>query len=170
MIHGSRWVPAVVISLLRRLAVAWWLAVAMAAATVGCAPGTPDGDSWRIDAQRAVSDASSAVRTAELALRQHSRGRVFDRYLQTVLVDAEKGVGKAGDAIASRQPPWEERERYDTVTAQVDEASSLVSTARIAVVDGETDRYDALADRLADAADALRKLEENLQHPPLAGG
>ena len=113
------------ISPCRRLAVAWLLAATVAATTLGCAPGTPDGDSWRIDAQRAVSDASSAVQTAELALRQHGRGRVFDRYLQTVLVEAEEGVGKAGDAIAARQPPRAERERYDAVTGQVDEASGL---------------------------------------------
>jgi len=134
-----------------------------------CAPGTPDGDSWRIDAQRAVSDASSAVQSAELALRQSDRGRVFDRYLQTVLVEAEKGVGKAGETIGSRQPPRAERERYDTVTGQIDEAASLVSTARIAVVDRETDRYPSLADRLSAAADALLKLEEDLEHPPVAG-
>jgi hypothetical protein len=155
---------------MRRLAVAWCLAAGAAATTVGCAPGTPDGDSWRIDAQRAVSDASSAVQTAELALRQHERGRVFDRYLQTVLVDAEKGVGKASEAIGSRQPPRAERERYDALTGQLDEAAGLVSTARIAVVDGETDRYDALAERLASAADALQDLEDDLQHPPVATG
>src|SRR3954453_20595430 len=99
----------------------------------GCAPGTPDDDSWRIDAQRAVSNAASAVLTAELALRQSERGRGFDRYLQTVLfnaslqpvlVNAEKGVGTAGDAIGSRQPPRAERDRYDTVTGQIDEAAS----------------------------------------------
>jgi hypothetical protein len=136
------------------------------ALTAGCAPGTPDGDSWRIDAQRAVGDASSAVQTAELALRQNRRGRVFDHYLQTVLVESEKAVGKAGDAIGSRQPPAAERERYDTVTGQIDEAAGLVSTARIAVVDRESDRYSALADRLSQAADALQKLEDDLEHPP----
>jgi hypothetical protein len=131
-----------------------------------CAPGTPDDDSWRIDAQRSVSDASSAVRTAELALRLHGDDRIFDRYLQTVLVDSEEGVSKAGDMIGSKQPPRGERERYQTVTGQIDEAGSLVSTARIAVVDRETGRYDALADRLADAAHALNTLEDELQHPP----
>jgi hypothetical protein len=136
--------------------------------TTGCAPGTPDADSWRIDAQRAVSDASSAVLTAELALRQNVKGRVFDRYLQTVLVEAEKSVGKAGDAIGFRQPPRVEQVRYQTVTNQIDEAASLVSTARIAVVDRESDRYDALADRLAKAADSLQRLEDDLQHPPVA--
>jgi len=140
------------------------------AALSGCAPGTPDGDSWRIDAQRAVGDASSAGLTAELALRQHVKGRVFDRYLQPVLVEAEQGVGKAGDAISTRQPPRAERERYQTVTGQIDEAASLVSTARIAVVDRETERYDALADRLAKSADSLQQLEDDLQHPPVAEG
>jgi hypothetical protein len=136
--------------------------------TSGCAPGTPDGDSWRIDAQRAVSDAASAVHSAELALRLHGDDKLFDRYLQTVLVDAEEGAGKAGQTIGSKQPPRAERERYDTVTGQLDEAASLLSTARIAVVDRETSRYDALADRLADAAEALSRLEDDLQHPPMS--
>jgi hypothetical protein len=148
----------------------WVAAVVVLAALVtgvsGCAPGTPDGDSWRIDAQRAVSDASSALHTAELALRLHEDGKVYDRYLQTVLVDAEEAVGTAGDAIGSRQPPQTERERYDAVTGQIDEAAGLVATARIAVVDRESERYDALADRLAAAATALTELEADLQHRP----
>ena len=152
----------------RRLA-ACFFAIALLGTGAACAPGTPDGDSWRIDAQRAVSDASSAVQSAELALRQKVRGRVFDRYLQTVLVDAEKAVGKAGDSIGSRQPPPAEQERYQIVTGQIDEAAGLVSTARIAVVDRETDRYDALADRLSQAGDALLKLEDDLEHPPAGG-
>ena len=144
--------------------------LAVLSLVTACAPGTPDGDSWRIDAQRSVSDASSAVQTAELALRQNRRGHVFDRYLQTVLVEAEKAVGKAGDAIGSRQPPRAEEERYQTVTGQIDEAASLVSTARIAVVDRDSDRYDALAGRLEKAAEALKTLEDDLQHPPEAHG
>jgi hypothetical protein len=150
-----------------------WAATALTLAvsfTTACAPGTPDGDSWRIDAQRAVSDAAAQVHTAELALRLHGKGRVFDRYLQTVLLDAEKGVGTAGDAFGAKQPPRAERERYDTVTGQLDEAAGLVATTRIAVVDRETDRYDALADRLAAAADALKKLQDELQHPPVTDG
>ena len=142
------------------------LVLLVAAALTGCAPGTPDGDSWRIDAQRAVGDGASAVHTAELALREHRAGRVFDRYLQTVLLDAEEAVGKASETIGSKQPPPPERERYAAVTGQLDEAASLVSTVRIAVVDRETERYDDLADRLADAAAALTDLEAELQHRP----
>ena len=138
----------------------------LSVSATACAPGTPDGDSWRIDAQRSVADAASAVHAAELALRLHGDDKVFDHYLQTVLVEAEKGVGAAGDAIGSKQPPRAERERYDVVTGQIDEASSLVATVRIAVVDRETDRYAALADRLDQAAAALQKLQGDLQHPP----
>ena len=57
-----------------------------------CAPGTPDEDSWRIDAQRAVSDASSAVQTVALALRQSDRGRVFDRYLEGLAPLVDRGA------------------------------------------------------------------------------
>jgi uncharacterized protein (DUF1501 family) len=154
---------------------AWWhrlgLAVSVVvvlSATTSCAPGTPDGDSWRIDAQRSVSNAAAAVHTAELALRLNDDGRVFDHYLQTVLVNSEDQVGMASDALGSKQPPEAERERYDTVTGQLDEAASLVSTTRIAVVDRESSRYDALADRLAKAGAALLRLEDQLQHPPTA--
>jgi hypothetical protein len=150
-----------------RLTAAVVVALWMAALSAACAPGTPDDDSWRIDAQRAVSDTSSAVQSAELALRLHVKGRVFDRYMQTVLVNAEEGAGKASEAIGSKQPPPAERKRYDTVTGQIDEAASLVSTARIAVVDRETERYEALADRLAKSADALKQLEDDLAHPPV---
>jgi hypothetical protein len=144
-----------------------WACLVLVCCLTACAPGTPDADSWRIDAQRAVSDAASAVHTAELALRLHQDDRIFDRYLQTVLVDAEAAVSKAGDTIGSKQPPRVERERYDTVTGQIDEAASVVSTARIAVVDRETARYGALADRLARAGQALLELEDDLQHPPV---
>lgn len=131
-----------------------------------CAPGTPDEDSWRTDAGRAVSDAASALHTAELALRLRRHDRLYDRYLQTVLVEAEEAVGKAGQSIGSEQPPRAERERYAAVTGQLDEAAGLVSTSRIAVVDRDSDRYDALAGRLADAAAALQELEDDLRHAP----
>jgi hypothetical protein len=114
-----------------------------------------------------VSDAASAVHSAELALRLRTEDKVFDRYLQTVVVESERAVGAAGDAIGGKQPPRSERERYETVTGEIDEAAGLVSTARIAVVDREAERYDALADRLARAATALQQLEDDLQHPPV---
>jgi hypothetical protein len=145
----------------------WAAAFAALAFTLSaCAPGTPDADSWRADARRAVGDASSALSSAELALRQGRADRIYDPYLQTVVVDAEEAVATAASTIGGKQPPRSERERYDAVTGQPDEAASLVSTARIAVVDEDASRYEGLATRLAQAADALHALESDLQHPP----
>jgi hypothetical protein len=146
---------------------AWPAAIAALALVLSaCAPGTPDADSWRTDARRALADAFSAVSAAELALQQRLDGRMFDPYLQTVVVDAEGAVAKAADTIGGKQPPRSEREHYDAVTLQLDEAAGLASTVRIAVVDRDAGRYDGLADRLAEAADALQALESDLGGPP----
>ena len=145
-----------------------WL-VALAAGVLAltcCAPGTPDADSWRIDAQRSLGDAASAASAAQVALQQHGDGRLFDAYLQTVLVDAEEAASAAADTLGGTQPPVSERDRYDAVTSQLDSAAGLLSTARTAVVDGETRQYDRLAARLAKAVDALHDLESDLEHPP----
>jgi hypothetical protein len=149
----ARWISSVAI------------AVFLLCMGAGCAPSTPDADSWRIDAQQAVSDAASAVHAAELALRLSQDSRVYDRYLQTVLVDAEEALGASGDAIGSKQPPEAERNRYDTVTGKIDDAASLASRTRIAVVDREEDSYGAWADQLAAAARGLQQLEDDLRHP-----
>jgi hypothetical protein len=64
------------------------VAALLAVLTVaGCAPGTPDEDSWRDDATRAVGDVASAVQTARLALVQSLEENLPDPYLQTVMVD-----------------------------------------------------------------------------------
>ena len=74
----------------------WLLALAAGAlALTGCAPGTPDADSWRIDAQRALGDAASAAAAAQVALQQHSEGRLFDAYLPLIRYEQQPGVGLA---------------------------------------------------------------------------
>ena len=108
------------------------IAVGLCIALTGaCAPATPDAASWRSDAARSLADGASSVRTAELALRVHHRGRMFHAYLQTVLVDAEEGVGSASQMVATTQPPTVERERYDRVTGELEDASGLVAAALV---------------------------------------
>ena len=87
------------------------LVAALLLAVTGCAPGTPDEDSWRYDARRAVGDVVSAVQTARLVLMQSQEGRVHHAYLQNVLVDAERTGGLAAETLSSVQPP--EVEGYD---------------------------------------------------------
>jgi uncharacterized protein YegP (UPF0339 family) len=71
---------------MHRVLVSAFSAVALLVAVAGCAPGTPDHQSWRDDVVRVTEDVGSAVSTLQLAL-QH-RGDQFGPYLQTVAVDA----------------------------------------------------------------------------------
>ena len=97
------------------------LVAALLLAVTGCAPGTPDEDSWRYDATRAVGDVVSAVQTARLALKQSQEGRVHHAYLQAVLVDAERTGGMAAETLSSVQPPDVEHRRSSDVNDQLDE-------------------------------------------------
>ena len=133
---------------------------------VGCAPGTPDEDSWRGDATRSVGDVVSAVQAARLALEQSGEGHLHHAYLQSVLVDAERTGGMAAQKLSSVQPPDVERQRSSDVGDQLEKATGLLTDARIAVVAHDTGEYADLARRLRATADGLLDLESALEHPP----
>jgi hypothetical protein len=132
----------------------------------GCAPGTPDEDSWRDDATRAVGDVASAVQTARLALAESREGHLHHAYLQAMLLDAERTGGMAAQTLASVQPPDVERGRSSDVTDQLDQATGLLTDARIAVVAHDTGEYAALVRDLERTAQELADLETTLEHPP----
>jgi hypothetical protein len=136
----------------------------------GCAPGTPDEDSWRDDATLAVGDVLSAVQTARLGIEQAQDDRVPDAYLQTVLVDAERNGGMAASSLSSVQPPAAERRRSSEVTDRLDRATGLLTDARIAVVARDTDEYGHLVAELRNTAHDLTALELDLEHPPGGAG
>ncbi len=142
------------------------MVVALALLTVGCAPGTPDEDSWRGDATRAVGDVASAAQSARLALSLARRDRVPHTYLQTVLVDAERTAGSAAQKLSAVQPPDVERPRASDVDDELDQVVGTITEARIAVVSGDTGEYADLVTRLARMVDDLSGLETDLGHPP----
>lgn len=136
--------------------------VLVAAATAGCAPGTPDEDSWRDDAVRVTGTVGSAAATLELALRR--RSDLYGTYLQTVAVDAEESADKAAARLEGVQPPEAELARNKDVTTALDDATSLITDVRIAVVRGAS--LEPFIARLASTADQLDKLEKSLHQPP----
>jgi hypothetical protein len=138
--------------------------VMVAAALTGCAPGTPDEDSWRDDAVRVTGDVGSAVATVDLALRH--RDRLFQSYLQTVLVDAEEAAGKAATRLDGVQPPDSEVARNEQVSTSLDKATSLLTDVRIAVV--RRAPLGGFVPQLAATADDLARLESSLHEPPAA--
>jgi len=136
------------------------LALAMAA----CAPGTPDEDSWRVDALRSIGDVSSSVSTMQLALQHHDR--LFGPYLQTVAVEAEDAAGTAATKLSAVQPPDPYLGRSDTVTSALDDADSLLTDARIAVVRRNTAAYAGLIAKLKKSSDRLSSLEDRIRALP----
>jgi hypothetical protein len=140
-------------------------AVVLLLALLGCAPSTPDDDAWRGDATRAVGDVTSAVQTAQLALSESQSGHLPHAYLQSVLVDAERTGGMAAQALSSVQPPPAERQRSSDVLDILDEATGLVTDARIAVVAGDSEQYDELVSDLRRTAADLQHLESTLERP-----
>ena len=142
------------------------VAAVLLLALTGCAPGTPDEDSWRYDARRAVGDVVSAVQTARLVLTQSQEDRVHHAYLQTVLVDAERLGGLAAGTLSSVQPPDVEHRRSSDVGDKLEQATGLLTDARIAVVAHDTDEYADLVMQLERTAEELLDLESALEHPP----
>jgi hypothetical protein len=142
------------------------VAVVVLLLATSCAPRTPDEDSWREDALRALTDVRSSVQVARVALEQAGDDRVFDSYLQTVTLDAEEAAGTSSEKLAGLQPPRTERARYDAVTGQLDAAASLLSEVRIAVVAGNEGQFPDLLTQLHDATRSLDRLEDELRHPP----
>jgi hypothetical protein len=135
-------------------------------AVTGCAPGTPDEDSWRYDATRAVGDVVSSVQTARLVLTQSQEDRVYHAYLQSVLVDAERTGGLAAETLSSVQPPDVEHERSSEVNDELEKANGLLTDARIAAVAHQAGEYADLVTELEQTAEDLLDLESALEHPP----
>ncbi|MGZ4451696.1 MAG: hypothetical protein ACXVWW_04055 [Nocardioides sp.] len=129
-----------------------------------CAPGTPDEDSWRVDALRSIGDVSSSVSSVQLALQHHDR--LFGPYLQTVAVQAEDAAGTASTKLSAVQPPEPYQGRSDTVTSALDDAESLLTDARIAVVRRDSAAYADLVRRLKRTGDRLSRLEDRVRALP----
>lgn len=128
----------------------------------GCAPGTPNAESWRFDAIKAVGDVSSSVATVQLAL-DHDHD-IFAPYVKAASVEAEDAAGKAAQKISALQPPAGYRTPYDTVTSTLDDADSLLAAARIAVVQHDRAAYPKLRQQLSKMADRLTKLEGRIRN------
>jgi hypothetical protein len=135
-----------------------------------CVPSAPSPESWREDARRAVSDVAGEVATAQLALEQETADHLLGGYAVVVVVEAEELSGDAATAFESAQPPPVEEKRYDRVTKQLDEATGLITDARIAVAAGDEAAYPTLVRQLERAGRRLDRLEQSLEQPPGGSG
>lgn len=134
-------------------------------ALTGCAPRTPDAESWTDQALQALDDVGSEVATAGLVLRQERSGRATDELTQTVVLDSEEAAGTTADGFASAQPPPGQDEEYARVTTALSDAADLLSEVRIAVVREDTGRYADLVERLDKAGRDLDAAARAVQRP-----
>lgn len=142
------------------------LVLALCLTATGCAPNRPGQDAWRALAEQALGDASSAISTDQVTLQK--RDKVFPPYLRTVVIEAENTAGRSSQKLASLQPPGPYRQRYESVTSALDDAGSLLSDVRIAVVRHDTGQYAQLIKRLQKQSDKLSSLQDKIQ--ALGGG
>lgn len=141
------------------------LALVLLLAVAGCAPRTPDAESWTDQALQALDDVGSEVATATLVLRQERGGRATAELTQTVVLESEEAAGTTADGFASAQPPPGQDEEYARVTTALSDAVDLLSEVRIAVVREDTDRYAALVERLVKAGRDLDATARAVQRP-----
>jgi hypothetical protein len=131
-----------------------------------CVPSAPSAEDWRKDARQAVSDVAGELATTQLVLEQESADRLVGGYAVVVVVAAEELAGTAATGFESEQPPGIEQERYDSVTGQLDQATGLITDARIAVADGDEAAYADLVRQLERSGRRLDRLERTLERPP----
>ena len=136
--------------------------VAMVVGLSGCVPPSPDDPGWREDARKTLGDVGSELATAKLVLRARAQDRVIGRYDRVVLAYAEEAAGKAADTLAAEQPPDKELKRYRTIMDALDQATGLLSEARIAVVSDRPGACATLCPRLEAANSRLEKLEKQV--------
>ena len=133
--------------------------VTVLAATSGCSlVGRPDVAAWDQKAHQAVTDATSEVATARLAVGTARDERTWSSYTTVLVADAEKAMGTVQDDASRLQVPAGRDEDAKDLEALLDEAATAVQDARQQAVDG---RYDdpAVLDALDRAGDRLERAE-----------
>ncbi|KRF11353.1 hypothetical protein ASG90_16480 [Nocardioides sp. Soil797] len=129
----------------------------------GCVPATPSSSEWAGQASRALDSVAGEVATARIVLREHREDDLLAKVAVVMLADSEEAIGKTSDDITTTQRPPGHTRQYDKVTAEIDQASSLVTEVRTAVVAGDEAALPALDSKLrreeqdlSDLAGALR--------------
>lgn len=116
---------------------------------VGCAPQTPDHESWTDSALQALDDSGGEVATARLVLTQSRRGLVTRSYEKVVTFEAEEAAGRISDSFSAKQPPTEDDADYRAVTTALSDAADLLADVRIAVERADVEAYPDLLEQLA---------------------
>lgn len=134
--------------------------VCVLVAAAGCSlVAQPDVAAWDDSARQAVTDATSEVATARLAVETAREERAWSTYTLVLVADAEEAMGTVQEDVSRMQVPSGRDEAAKDLEALLDEAAGAVREARQHAVEG---RYDdpGLLDGLDRASERLAQAEE----------
>ena len=137
--------------------------VALVAATVACAPQSPDHSSWVDQADQSLEDVESAVSTVALLLRLEAQGKVPGKYQQVVAQESEAAVGATMARFGGEQPTPADDADYTEVTGAMSDASDVLAQTRIAIVRRDTAAYPGLLSDLEQVHGDLERVRQGLR-------
>jgi hypothetical protein len=137
-------------------------AIVLIAAVLVPLGGCSSAAQFESEAGRTAQDGVSEIRTALVAVRAGSDGKLADAYLVTVLEDAEDALSSAQESFRALQPPEDvgaERLRAE-LSALLARGVDGVSRLRIAASRGDLQQAAGTDEELGTVADALERLEQ----------
>lgn len=142
----------------------WFVAALTLLLASGCVPARPDDEKWREDGSRTLSDVAGQLATAALVLDHDDD--LLGGYDVVVVTTAEETAGTSADSFTGQQPPEADQALFDRVSTALDDATSLLTDARIALVRDDTAAYPGLERRLRRLDAKLHRLATELEGEP----
>lgn len=129
----------------------------------GCVlPATPSEHGWLVHGQRATGDVASALSTTMLTLREQDRSRLVPNYARVTIAQAESTAGSAASAWGDEQPPRSEQQRASSISDTLDQANTLISDARTALLDNDPHACAQYCSKLQKMATKVQRIEQRL--------
>lgn len=129
----------------------------------GCVlPATPSHHGWLVHGQRATGDVASALSTTMLTLREEDHSRLVPNYARVAIAQAESTAGGAASAWGDEQPPRSEQQRASRISNTLDQANTLISQARTALLDNDPHACAQYCPKLQKMAAKVQKIEQRL--------
>lgn len=130
----------------------------------GCVVPARDGAAYQEDASQSLQSATSAVRSAELALQSWLDGRMPGTSADVVVTDAEGALGPIDVAFGGVDPPSRDSDKVRSdVVGLLGDAEDALAQSRIAVRRDDPEGVRAALDALDKAAADLEATTATLR-------
>jgi hypothetical protein len=129
------------------------LVAATVAVVAGC--GAPSPSAFLDQSDKALEQAGSSVATTGIALEQLRFRKLPRPYGTVVVTQQEETLGSTQQSYTATQPPTSQQAVFDTTSDLLEEASGLVTDARIAVQRDDRRAYVRIRAQLAEVGASI---------------